>query len=1504
MKDKNIKEIKETLPCDISYKTNNDDSYLILHQFIKENGLVNHALDSGNDFVDIGIPEIVQKVFPIDQLIDNTRNKTPQDLAIKKIRFIIDIHKINLKKPVTASYKSGNDIPLFPIVATLKDRTYSNGMFVDAKITAIAYNHDGTEVRREDNVVNYKMANIPTMTKSNRCNLYKKSRKTLIEMKEDPKDPGAYYIKSGKEWSIDNIESICFNKPRIFNNSYKNEVQRLEFISKPGDTYQNSKEIILRLLTNNALTLEINFKNMKTVQFPFYLIFRAMGWSTDKEIFDNILYTDIGYPGDKIELDTFQEKMFDILKNAYAADYDTKQYKFSSETNEHSQRKVLEFIVRHMPRENYKELDFQIDEHLQQGINDFLKSLDEHFLPHIGMTEHSRKNKLRFLGRLINRMMYVNLGLIEQTDRDSYVDKRVHGPGVSLSKTFKTHYATIVTQIKKQFTKEFKAMSFDKVQLKDRFESAIHGGDLERLLMQSITSGNKTDLKVNRYKSITNRLSSQLVDRKNPLKVLSTLRMIITPGGDSSKESDRAKEMRMPHLSAQGFACLIQSPEGGEKVGLHKQMAQSATLTRGSSSEYLKGELLKDTEHIIPLDNTDPYDWQILAAIYVNGHWIGGTKDSLKLVTHYTKMRRELQIDKFISIEWYTDKDEIWFWTDYARISRPVAIVYNNIRDWERLGLKGPANLDKFEQGDLMTPEIIEGIKTGKYTCDDLIKKQIIEFLTPGEQIRMDIAADSEHLEKYRHDPTRQFTHVDNNKAMFGLAALMCPLANCSQTPRVTFETSQVRQTGSYYANNWAFRIDKDTFLQYQVGIPIAATVANAHITPCGDEVIVAVDIYTGYNEEDSMIFNKATSELGKFNGSWFTFEKDEIDKNEIICNPDITKTLGIKKWANYGKLGKSGIIQEGTIVKQNDIMIGKVRKLQKNIAAEKKMEFTDESMIYKGEFPAIVHHIILDKDDDGTEFIKIGLRSLKPIIVGDKFCRKETAEVLTTEGWVSLKDLTMEHKVATLVDDKYIEYVNPIEIYKFECVDEPMYQIKTDQINEICTFNHKMYIQYEGNNNFELVEAKNVCGKQVKFKKDGIMQDADMTIKMKYNDKFIESSELCDNFLINLGEKISTNKFGYHEPLPDFCLKMNMRQSKLFLKACCHENDNIIQTQIYTSSNIIPDQFGIIAFHAGCISKITQLESFSVTSGSRTYYMIELYENIDKQDKQYKKIERIVKYTGNVMCIEVPSHVFYCRESRLDPPSWTGNSSRSGQKAVCSIQYAASNMLYTANGMRPDMIMNPHSYPKRMTNNQPIESAFSKICCRLGVTCDISIFRQIEVDDILAKLEEFGMNKRGKERMFNGFTGHWIDGLIFSGPVYYQRLQKFVAKSIYSIDIGPTDIITHQPLDGKANKGGLRISELQRDVYIAGGLARTFAEKMFEHSDDFEIYICRCGHAGIVNKHIDLYRCLDCGDNADIYVIHSSWSSKQFFLEASSMHIGCKLHLDPFTFYEDIFDN
>lgn len=982
----------------INSKLSPDDTWTVLHQEIEENKFSSHSIQSINDFYEVGIGQIMTNVFNIDHVMDNVRDKTPQDRAIKKIRFKVAFENIRLKPPVTAGYCSGKEKVLMPITAHIEDRTYSSNLYVDTTIQAWAFNHDGTDVERTAKVPNFRLANIPTMVGSDLCNTHNKSNETLVQLREDPRDPRAYFIKNGKEWAIDNIESIAFNQPRIFNNYWRSEVQRLEFISKPGDTYQNSKQVILRMMSNGSMTLEIVTANLRNIQFPFYLIFRALGWSTDKEMLDHMLYSHAGYPtsSDTDPTDqrmpqgnTDQEilfrKMYSLVEDGMNAPYDTKTYKFGNSFTVHGQYEVLSFMVKHMPKEVFKDLDFLKEEHIQQAINKLVKHLDEDLLPHIGLDETSRHNKLRFLGHLFNRMLYVRLGLLDATDRDAYTTKRVHTVGISLGKAFKTHFnASIVNQVRKQFIKDFKAMSFTSVNLQQTFQISVNGADFERLLMQSITSATQTTLRVNNYRTIINRLSSQLLDRKNYTKIYSTLRMVISPSNDSSKGSARAKEMRMPHPSFQGFICYIQSAEGGEKVGLHKQMAISASICSYGSSELLKQTILDDRLLMVHLDQVAPYNVKRMAKVFVNGDWICCTSDSSATITEYTLKRRQQKIDKETTIEWDNVMNEIYFWIDYGRPRRPVLIVYNNIRDYKQLGLAGPAAADKFEQGVALTQDVLDLLRAGKLKMADLLQRQIVEYITPQEQIRMDFAADINHLLKHKNDHLRQFSYCDVPEAMMGIAALTGPLANYNQTPRNTFQTSQVRQTGGYYAYNWAYRIDKDTFLQYQVEQPVVYTRINDYIPPNGAMCIVAVACYSGYNEEDSLVWNKATSERLKFNGSWFTYDKVELEKNETFANPDVSRTTGVKNYANYGKLGKNGIVPVGTVVKKGDVVVGKVKRLPKNIAEEKKVDFADQSLVYKMEFPAIVHNVVIAKDDDATTFCKIAYRSLKPIIIGD----------------------------------------------------------------------------------------------------------------------------------------------------------------------------------------------------------------------------------------------------------------------------------------------------------------------------------------------------------------------------------------------------------------------------------------------------------------------------------------------------------------------------------------
>jgi DNA-directed RNA polymerase II subunit RPB2 len=241
--------------------------------------------------------------------------------------------------------------------------------------------------------------------------------------------------------------------------------------------------------------------------------------------------------------------------------------------------------------------------------------------------------------------------------------------------------------------------------------------------------------------------------------------------------------------------------------------------------------------------------------------------------------------------------------------------------------------------------------------------------------------------------------------------------------------------------------------------------------------------------------------------------------------------------------------------------------------------------------------------------------------------------------------------------------------------------------------------------------------------------------------------------------------------------------------------------------------------------------------------------------------------------------------------------SSRSGQKGVVGITLRDSDMPYTKDGIKPCLIINPHALPSRMTIGQLYEMHAGNWCAAKGTNADGTIFKKMDFDAISAELESMGMEKHGYHRLYSGITGEYMDAMIFMGPTYYQRLQKFVVDIVYSINNGPSDVLSRQPLDGKASSGGIRIGEMERDCIAGHGATKFLQEKFFDHSDKFTEYICRCGKTATVNIKKNLYKCNYCKDNADIAKIPTSWSAKLFVQEMETMNIGIRRHLRPFTY-------
>lgn len=810
------------------YTINADDIFLVGDAVIDEKGMVNHHITSADDLYEIGIPQIMSQVFEINMSLYDIKRITDEDKEIDRLEVVINFQNVIIDKPTMLNYNSGKSEILFPNVALTKEKTYKSTLKVDVIIKVTAVMKNGYVKTRNATVEGFKICKMPIMVKSKWCNTYNLSKEALVKLHEDPSDPGGYFIIRGVEWVIDCVENILFNKVRIFHNEgYRKEIMRAEFISKPGDFYLNSDQFIVRWLNDGQITIEIRRVKLSDIHIPFYLIFKMMGWTTDKQIFDNVL---LGY-------DTPTSKnMTQYLVNAFNAKY----LHMPDSRYIHTQTDALRYVAEQIKETAFAYLDLENNPEEYQKITNFLLEIfDTHFLQHMGTSLTSREKKLRFLCIIFRKMFLVNLGNMEVTDRDSYNSKRIHAAGTSYAKSFKTNFnASIVQLIRRKITKDFKTSTFDELDLSSAIKSSVYGVDFERAITQSITAGNKSQVTISNRVRV-NRLSSQLLNRKNQLNVFSTLRQVTATTSDSAKQSERASEMRRVHMSFLGYICVTHSPEG-EKVGVNKQLAIFAFVTKASFSEVIK-DIILDDEEIFQLNTIDykDIDERKLCNVYVNGDWIGCCADALYIAQKYRQKRRDFVISPEITIVWDNTQDEVYFWTDVGRVIRPLLIVYNNQRD-------GKQKKSTFEQGIALKQHHIDKLYAKTLDFEGLLRENIIEYISAEEQENMYLSPDFDTLKQNKNNILCEYTHCDIPQSMFGITALTSPFADHNQAQRIVYQTSQSKQTCGLFAKNWPYRADKDTFLQYNNETPVVKTVANKYLYPNGSNCIVAIMCNTG----------------------------------------------------------------------------------------------------------------------------------------------------------------------------------------------------------------------------------------------------------------------------------------------------------------------------------------------------------------------------------------------------------------------------------------------------------------------------------------------------------------------------------------------------------------------------------------------------------------------------------------------------------------------------------
>ena len=231
--------------------------------------------------------------------------------------------------------------------------------------------------------------------------------------------------------------------------------------------------------------------------------------------------------------------------------------------------------------------------------------------------------------------------------------------------------------------------------------------------------------------------------------------------------------------------------------------------------------------------------------------------------------------------------------------------------------------------------------------------------------------------------------------------------------------------------------------------------------------------------------------------------------------------------------------------------------------------------------------------------------------------------------------------------------------------------------------------------------------------------------------------------------------------------------------------------------------------------------------------------------------------------------------------------SSRHGQKGVCGIIVQQEDLPFNDDGISPDIIMNPHGFPSRMTVGKMIELISGKAGVVNGSLEYGTCFGGSKLEDMSQILVENGYNYSGKDMLYSGETGECLQAYIFFGPIYYQKLKHMVLDKMHARARGPRAVLTRQPTEGRSRDGGLRLGEMERDCVIAYGASQLLLERLMLSSDAFEVDICeKCGLMGYNNW------CTGCKTSEHITRMTIPYAAKLLFQELISMNIAPRLKL------------
>nr|AIF23852.1 DNA-directed RNA polymerase subunit B (rpoB) [uncultured marine thaumarchaeote SAT1000_18_G08] len=585
--------------------------------------------------------------------------------------------------------------------------------------------------------------------------------------------------------------------------------------------------------------------------------------------------------------------------------------------------------------------------------------LDWGLLPHLGKQPDNRKEKTQFLGEAACKLLELKLGWIRPDDKDHYGNKVVKFAGQMLADLFRTAFRNLVRDMKYQLERSGQKRGINAV------SAAIRPGIISDKLNNAIATGNWGRGRVG---------VTQLLDRTNYLSTISHLRRVQSPLSRTQPNFE-ARDLHSTHF---GRICPSETPEGSN-CGLVKNLALSAIISVSVSSEEVVEKMYEfGTAHFLDVKDSVKKDG---TRIFVDGKLIGYHKDGEKLANSLRELRRSSKIHPHVGISIHQPEQEgatkrLYVNCNAGRVLRSLIIVK--------------------DEKSALTQDLLDKVTKKLVSWNDLIRMGVIELVDANEEENCFITFDDKHAKKH--------THIEIfPSAILGAGASIIPYPEHNQSPRNTYESAMAKQSLGFSTPmmNTSTYVRQHSMLYPQT--PIVTTKAMGLLglekRPAGQNCVVAVLPFDGYNIEDAIVLSKSSVERGLGRTFFYRIYESESKQypggmrdNFEIPNAD-DNLRGYKGEKSYRLLEDDGIIASESRVSGGDILIGKTsppRFMEEYRDSSSTGPYRrDTSIGVRPSEVGVVDTIVLTQANEGGKMFKVRIRDMRLPEIGDKFASR-----------------------------------------------------------------------------------------------------------------------------------------------------------------------------------------------------------------------------------------------------------------------------------------------------------------------------------------------------------------------------------------------------------------------------------------------------------------------------------------------------------------------------------